>query len=394
MLKSSFINVLIKIIALIGMFIFQSYLAKLISVDDYAIFSKFIVYGNYAALFLSFGFSSSIIYFSENKRDFFLNYNSISFFYLFVTSLLIFLLWIFSSDLIFVVYFAVVFNMFNVTIAYYQSQLKMIWFGALGAGNSLYLLTLLLFIERFDFVKDNLLIFYGFYFLFIIVIFQFISLSFSIGKVGFKALLSRLGTNIRYGSNFVPVLILGQFIYVLDFILIDFLLGENQVAYYFVSMMVSKLLFSAADTIGTVIYPYLIKYSNGKGKEHVLNTISTLGLIFFAFNIFALVGFYIVGEQVIQYFFGEEYLSAYEPALILLCGTQGMIIYKLLSRKLASENKWRGIYLSLITAVFINLALSFYLISNLGINGAALASSVAYWVCGFMILFYNRLTEK
>ncbi len=392
MLKVGAINIFLKFSSLALVFIFQSYLAKLISIEDYSEFARFITYGNYLALATSFGFSSSILYLSKNSDDFKLNYITLLKFYVCLSCLLVLSISMIDSSINKIIIFAVSINCFNIALAYFQHEFKLIKFGVFSAGNGLYLILLILAFKYYEPMQVYVCyMYFGYMLTFSLVMVYKLKLK---DKVNLSKSSEVLKSNLSYGLKFTPVLLIGQIIYVSDFLMIDVMLDKSQVAIYFVSMMLSKLIFTAADTIGNLIFPYLLKVSKGKDRAALLVKISSLSNIIFVMNLSILVIFYLSGKSLIYFFYGQDYISAYTPALMLLGGTHGMVIYKLTSRKLASENEWKSIYIPLLITAIINIVLNIILIDNYGIFGASLASAISYWMCGGLIVFFDKNKNK
>lgn len=105
-------------------------------------------------------------------------------------------------------------------------------------------------------------------------------------------------------------------------------------------------------------------------------------------------GFWILAAApIIRFVFGEEFVAAAKPLLILLPGTLAMAIWKTLISDLDGRGypKYKS-YSSLVGVVWTGLG-GLMIISRLGIEGAALTTTVAYFAALAMTArVYTRIT--
>lgn len=390
-LKTSSINILLKF-ATVGMiFIFQSMLSKIVSVEAYSVYAKFTMYSGYMALFLSFGMSSSLLYFSKNEIEFKENYVGAFLLYLTMGAIVISSIFVVPQKnilYILIILFGILLNLIGVSLSYYQFQKEFTKYAIFSFYQSLCVVSVLVFIEIFN--LTNMLSILKVY-IFIHLIF-FLILSFKIffrkmntipNKVSLKSKI------IQYGLKTVGLLLLTQFIYLADFIMVDYYLEDRQVTYYFVALIFSKIIFIMADTIGSIVFTLYAQAKVGE-KQKINQNVYLVSSILFVLSILFFILFYIFGESILRSVYTASYSDAYMSALILISGTQGMIIYKFLSRKLAAENSWSLLYYTVIVAAVTNVILNLILIPRYGIEGAAISSMLAYWTCGVTLSLLHK----
>jgi len=388
---SSKINIIAKFFSLGIIFLFQSLLSKYISVEDYSKFSKLLVYGNYGSLLFSFGLSASLLFFSKNEKDFITNYINIVFLYTFILILGIVTCLFIDIDVInkYIFTLSIVLNLITISLAYYQINHDFIKFAFWGLIQSLLILSIMLIILiRKITIEEIIFIYISIHIIYFVIIVYNIFKTYK-DKIYFKINIDI--EYIKYGIKTVFLMIISQFIYISDYLLIDHYLQDIYLSYYFIAMIISKIIFVIADTSGHIIYPILVTNKNDSDNiQHIYEAIYLISSSIFFIIIMIFIIFYIYGNYIIQFLYTDNYLVAYNPILMLILGTQGMIIYKLLSRKLAANNNWRPLYISVSIAAINNIFFNFILVPKYGISGAAFSSMISFWICGGMLLFFSK----
>lgn len=400
--KTTSINVLVKFISLGVIFYFQASLSKILTPIEYADYSKFITYGSYISLALSMGFSSSILFYSKGSRDFKSYYVKIILFYVFeflAISIVIFTLWYFlrfhiieNVIYLYTIIFALLLNAYNISMVFFQIKLQLTRFALVNASLSFYLLASLGLMYLIDETTVTYVVFaYITYYFIANLIMAYLVLKDSDGiRSGPTTLKVGLVEHVSYGVKVVPLLILAQFIYLADYVMIDVLLTDIDLSVYFVAMMISKLCFVIADTAGTVIFPiYLNSKHKGADLLGISEQIMKISRLIFVLVIIILFSYYLFGENFIRLFYADLYISAYEPTLILIGATQGMVIYKIVSKKLAADNRWIEMYAIVLISAFVNIVLNYIFIPIYGITGAAFCSFISYWLCGLLLVKFT-----
>jgi len=392
LIKISSINIVLKFFSLGLIFLFQSLLSKYISVEFYSLFSKFIIYSNYLSLLFSFGLSASLLYFSDSNNKFLTSYLNIVILYLVIGLIMIFIYYSIQEIpfiYLYIIIFSIILNIITISLAYYQFIEAFIIYASWSALQSILIFSILGFLLlgyllNIDEILKTYIIINSCYLVFIIykiILKNRRNITFSIN------LNSKYFT---YGIKIVSLLIISQFIYITDYILIDYYLEDKYLAYYFVAMIISKIIFTLADTAGNILFPLYAKAKNSSTKiDKINNSVYILSSIIFFISIIFLSLFVLLGKDLIELFYNIEYKASYFSGIMLIAGTQGMIIYKLLSRRLAVENNWKSLYIAVVSASILNILLNLFLIPKYGINGAAFSSMISYWSCGILLIFIS-----
>ncbi|APV45150.1 Membrane protein involved in the export of O-antigen and teichoic acid [Dehalogenimonas formicexedens] len=187
-----------------------------------------------------------------------------------------------------------------------------------------------------------------------------------------------LGYGIRgYIGNLV------QFLnYRLDLLMIAFFLDAASIGYYSVAVAGAEVLFYLPGAVGTVVLARTPGISVEQANSStpiicrntlVISLVSALFLLIFA-------------HIAVEILFGEEFLPAVMPLWLLLPGAVAMSIYKVLGNEMAGRGKPGLLVKASLLGLSINIILNLLLIPRLGIEGAAIATTVAYILIGFVAL--------
>ncbi len=171
-----------------------------------------------------------------------------------------------------------------------------------------------------------------------------------------------------------------------------FFLPDEQIGYFRVGTQVSMLASLGLVAIGAVMAPrFAALYTQGEiAKLQRLVTSSTRAIILFSLAL--TFGFVVLGVPFLRIFFGAPYVRAYVPMLILLAGqvvNSGMgLVATILNMTGHERETAKGIML----AAALNLGLNLALIPVWGIEGSAMATSVALVV--WNVLLWRAVRKK
>jgi O-antigen/teichoic acid export membrane protein len=187
---------------------------------------------------------------------------------------------------------------------------------------------------------------------------------------------------LAYGLKSYAQILSGHMMYHLDIYIIAYLLGAQQVAYYSIAVALAAIVWYVPDTAGVVLLP-LLAQSTSDEDVYSFSALVCRTIVFMTFLGACAVG--VVGRPLMQVFYGAEYLEGFPALLLILPGIVMMSIYKILTRTFSSRDRQQvSIWVALI-ALLINVGLNILLIPRYGIEGAAVASSIAYGVAGIVL---------
>jgi O-antigen/teichoic acid export membrane protein len=179
--------------------------------------------------------------------------------------------------------------------------------------------------------------------------------------------------------------------YKADIFLINYLMNPVAVGIYVVAVQLVERLWLFSQSVSTVILPWLSGSADNEDKRREMTPL-ICRLVIATTLVFSLL-LAILAYPFITLVFGSEYSSAVIALLILLPGIVAGAGARILAVDVAARGKPQlNMYFSLIVIV-VNLSLNILLIPQYGINGAAIATTIAYSTnLFFRLLVYKYLT--
>lgn len=173
--------------------------------------------------------------------------------------------------------------------------------------------------------------------------------------------------------------------YKADQILIKKMLGISELGIYSIGVSLAELLFLIPISVRSALNGKLYNLNNGSNKKRLLISM-TIKYTFYISLVLAIAG--IALTPLIPKVYGNEFKDASTVTAILFVGVAFASIGKVAYSYFLSEGK-PIIHLKITLITFIlNMILNFILIPLLGINGAAMASTIAYILYGFIYIIY------
>ncbi|MEK6908487.1 MAG: flippase [Nanoarchaeota archaeon] len=185
---------------------------------------------------------------------------------------------------------------------------------------------------------------------------------------------------ISYSWPVIFVGFIGTVLYWIDSLVIGYLVDTTSVGIYGAAFTIVSLLGIAPELFMQMFLPVILKeYS--KGRIDVIGQTSKqvskwIGLL----NIPAFTLMFIFPEIIINSIFGAQYLGASSSLRILAVGGFFSSFISLNTSLLSMKGKSKSILLTLIIASITNLVLSFFLVSSYGIQGAAITTSIIWFL--------------
>ena len=200
--------------------------------------------------------------------------------------------------------------------------------------------------------------------------------------VNLKVAKSLLG----YGLPYAAIALLQNTSYRCDVLLIQGFLGNSSVGHYSIATTLGELLWYLPAAIGFVLFPRTAAMDRASaGRETAALCRWALGL-----TACGAIGLGLVAEPLIQTLYGTAYLPAAGPLRLLLVGIVANTWYAVLSGYLLGQGQLRNLAGAALVGAALNVALNLALIPRLGLDGAALASSVAYAVTSLITVTVFR----
>ena len=194
-----------------------------------------------------------------------------------------------------------------------------------------------------------------------------------------------------YGLKSYLQLITGHLMYQIDVYIIYYLTGADQVAFYSIAVAVATLLWFIPDTIGIVLFPTLSSTKNESEIHSISAKVCRNSLFCVAIGAFSLA---LLGSYLIEFFYGSPYYRSVKPMLLILPGIVAMSGYKILTRDFSSRNRQQIPIIVAFLSLVINIILNFIWIPKFGIEGASLASTVAYFFAVSVLILFFKSESK
>lgn len=180
----------------------------------------------------------------------------------------------------------------------------------------------------------------------------------------------------------------------LDSIIIGFARSEYELGIYSSAYKIIFFLINLIAVIFTPFFPLLISYYHEKDRINLENTVKSLCKIVILVGVPITFGGVLLSKEIIILLFGQKYVGAYVPFIILL-----FYILLLFMRETYgySLNAWNmeGKYLkSVVISAFLNLVLNIILIPKYGIVAAAGTTLVSEIVNFFIMMRYATRVVK
>lgn len=183
--------------------------------------------------------------------------------------------------------------------------------------------------------------------------------------------------------------------YRLDILIIAVLLSPFEVGLYSVSFMVAETIWYIPNSLGQILYPQTVSSDTATADKFTPLVCRNSVLLTFI----GVCVLFVISGFLIPLFFTQSFLPSVRALKLLLPG----IFFLSISKILGSDLVGRGFPIYNSYATFISLVLTvifdFLLIPRFGINGASVASSIAYTANTLVIIYFfkkksgTRLTE-
>jgi O-antigen/teichoic acid export membrane protein len=210
------------------------------------------------------------------------------------------------------------------------------------------------------------------------------------GTPTFSVNFSFLKRAFVYGTKSQIGLLLSQINRRLDIFIINLFLNLSHVGYYTIAVAVAEFPWHISQAAATVLFPE----ASGMKKENAYSfTAFICRNVLFIVLCLSIVLF-VLGRILITTVFGIEFVASVMPFQILLPGITALSVNKVLCAGFSGTGRPEyGTYTAAVSAT-TTVALDFLLIPLTGIIGAAIASTVAYFVAATTsVILFRKLTN-
>ncbi|MFZ4105202.1 MATE family efflux transporter [Flavobacterium sp.] len=167
--------------------------------------------------------------------------------------------------------------------------------------------------------------------------------------------------------------------------------GNEEVAFYALAVKLMTLLLVVMNSVNITISPKIAEQFFSEKREELKKTMRSSSRMIFFISI-PLVLFFCFFSEMILGFFGEKYLVAKEPLIILMIGQGICSFFGAVQVYLNMTGRQTTFQVILIFAVIINFVLNKTLIPIYGMSGAAFSYAVSMflWNLAATIIIYKK----
>lgn len=260
----------------------------------------------------------------------------------------------------------------------------------------LFFLLLFLFIG----LKTNAVIFSFFIGVFIFFISTLLYCKYNIPEIFAKYNLKNPEKNKISRNLFsysIPIMFFGLVFYIFywtDSLMIGYFKSTTEVGIYNAAIPIAFLLSLAPELFITLLFPIINKEYANNNISIITNLSKQIGKWILIINIPIFLIMVFFPEQIINIFFGKEYLSASIPLIFLLIGNFVASLLTISNRLLLMAGKTKTLLADLVLTCILNFFLNLWLIpkdkifninNSNGLSGAAISTAIS------VIIFYLLL---
>jgi len=203
--------------------------------------------------------------------------------------------------------------------------------------------------------------------------------------------LSLIGGHASYGFKAYLAALFSFLVLRFDLLMVEDILGSAQTGYYSIATSMADMVYMLPVVIGTILFPKLSAMSSRVQKWRAARKVAlgTFGIMV------GLVGVaMLLAGPIVRLLYGEAFEPAIPAFMLLMPGIVALGTNVVLMNYFASTGMPWVTFVSPLAAVAANVGLNLVLIPSRGIEGAAIASVVAYSLMLMISLVYLGIWES
>lgn len=170
-------------------------------------------------------------------------------------------------------------------------------------------------------------------------------------------------------------------------VMLGFFEADAEVAIYRVALSISSIATFGLVTSYTVIQPYIVRLSAENNLRSLQILLSAGAFAALAVTLLVLGVYIFSGKYLLEFLYGNGYVAAYSPLIVLTIGSALHAIFGMGGGLLTMTGYERYVLRSSALTASLNVALNLLLIPNYGAIGAALATAIAL-VAGQLLAYF------
>ncbi len=195
---------------------------------------------------------------------------------------------------------------------------------------------------------------------------------------------SLVGDSLSFGIRGYAGNLFQFFNYRIDVFLVNYFLAPAQLGFYSVAVSIAELLWYLPNSIASILFSHIAN----DGDRHSIDSVSQIFRITWVLVVLGSVVLAIIGKQLISWMFGPAFAVSYTAMLWLLPGVITLSMSKVMTGYFSGKGEPQFGSISSAGAFLVTIVGNFLLIPRLGIDGAAITSSISYSVGAAIVLYY------
>lgn len=206
--------------------------------------------------------------------------------------------------------------------------------------------------------------------------------------------MSLLREQVAYGTRAVPGELAERLQFRADSFLVNFFIGVRATGIYSVTSGLAETLWYIPNALGIVMFSRAVDPSADAGRVAAALTRATV-----AVTALSAIPAVLLGPYLVRALYGSQFADAGVALRFIMPGIVAYSIVAILTRYLSGRGRPGASTLILVAGTAINVLANLTLVPRMGINGAALASSISYSATALLTLAIflrvsgRRLTE-
>jgi O-antigen/teichoic acid export membrane protein len=206
-----------------------------------------------------------------------------------------------------------------------------------------------------------------------------ISLSFDLQKYMQNAI-----PVVKKGITYaLPLFVIGLN-YSIDILILNYYVNKSEIGIYSIGVTLAILLWQFPNILSLLIFSYSVSTKDeNQFSRNLWKKFKVIMLVMFPLSIVVT----LLAKYFIPFIYGEAFITSFDVLIWLMPGVYMMIAFKLLNGDLAARGYPMIAFYIFLFAVILNIILNILLIPQIGINGAAIASSISYSIASIMFVY-------
>jgi O-antigen/teichoic acid export membrane protein len=179
----------------------------------------------------------------------------------------------------------------------------------------------------------------------------------------------------------------------IDQVMIGYFIDNFAVGIYAAAVKLVEIWYFLPSLICSSLFPAIINAKKDSDKKYK-KRLNYLYKLLFSISVIIALPLTILAPWLIDILYGQSYYGAIEVLRIYIWSGVGLFVSFGISQYLLSENKLKKLFYLNFFAVVVNVCLNMVFIPRFGINGAAWATLVSYFICPFIFFIFGKLKKS